>query len=60
MPAERTVFFEFTVVGAQMKAAAIDEATGVEVSVFGPASVPRGDLERLALRKLLKRLEKDH
>lgn len=53
------VFFEFTVIGAQVRVAAIDGRTGVEVVVLGPASVARADLERLALRKLQRRMEKD-
>ncbi|KPL54946.1 hypothetical protein ABB55_24210 [Prosthecomicrobium hirschii] len=54
-----TVYFEFTVIGAQVRVAAIDAASGVEVSIVGAVGVPRHDLERVALRKLMKRLEKD-
>jgi hypothetical protein len=59
MPADRTVYFEFVSIGAQVRVAAIDAESGIEVVVFGPASTPRGDLERLALRKLERRLAKD-
>ncbi|WP_181705412.1 DUF6898 family protein [Chthonobacter rhizosphaerae] len=55
-PAPRRILFEISVVGAYAKVAAIDEATGVEVSIVGPASAPRLDLQRLAERKLLARL----
>ena len=38
--------------GAQIKVIAIDGATGDEVSIIGPIHAPRGDLERVALKKL--------
>ena len=38
--------------GPSMKVVAIDAATGIEVTVIGPASAARHDLERLATRKL--------
>lgn len=50
------VYFEFTPVGPQVRVAAIDAATGIEVVVMGPASAAPTDLERLALAKLRKRL----
>jgi hypothetical protein len=52
----REVYFEFTVVGRSVKVSAIDGATGLEVSVVGPATASRADLERLALQKLNARL----
>ena len=55
-PAE--VYFEFTSYGRSVKVAAIDAATGTEVTVIGPASAARADLERLALQKLRARLRK--
>lgn len=53
----REVLFEFTPVGAVTKVAAIDAATGIEVSVMGPTHASRADLQKLALAKLRKRLE---
>ncbi len=53
------VYFEFTAIGANVKVAAIHAASGTEVSVMGPASAARSDLERLALRKLLARLGRE-
>jgi hypothetical protein len=50
------VYFEFTSVGAVTKVVAIDAATGIEVTVMGPTSASRSDLERLALQKLKTRL----
>jgi hypothetical protein len=53
------VYFEFTRVGASVKVAAIDGATGIEVTVVGPAAAAPSDLERLALAKLKARLAKE-
>ena len=36
---------------------AIDAATGVEVSAFGPVSTSQEDLNRIAVRKLKRRLK---
>jgi hypothetical protein len=57
MTDRREVLFEFTAVGAVMKVAAIDAATGVEVTVMGPVHASRADLQKLALGKLRRRLE---
>lgn len=51
------VCFEFTPIGASVKVAAIDVATGIEVSVIGPARASQADLQQLALRKLRARLK---
>ena len=56
---DRVVYFEIRQVGGLVQCAAIDGATGVEVSVFGPAGVARADIERLALAKLRRRLGRD-
>jgi hypothetical protein len=50
------VYFEFTPYGRAVKVAAIDAATGTEVSVIGPASASQADLRQLALQKLKARL----
>lgn len=49
-------YIEYRLIGAQQRADAIDPVTGIEVTVFGPANVPRDDLGRLAVRKLQRRL----
>jgi hypothetical protein len=54
---EGEVYFEFTPVGASVKVAAIDAATGTEVSIVGPARASQADLQKLALRKLKARLK---
>jgi len=56
---QNEVYFEFTRVGASVKVAAIDGATGIEVAVVGPAAAAPSDLERLALAKLRARLAKE-
>jgi len=52
----REVLFEFTAIGSVVKVSAIDAATGLEVSVMGPAKASRADLQQLALAKLNARL----
>jgi|GEM_PF-2178157 len=56
-PGRGEIYLEYTSVGGQLRAAAIDAATGVEVVVFGPANVVRDELGQLAVRKLMNRLE---
>jgi hypothetical protein len=50
------VYFEFTPVAGTVRVAAIDAATGTEVTVIGPARASEADLKRLALQKLRARL----
>jgi hypothetical protein len=52
----REVLFEFRQIGAAVRVAAIDSATGTEVTVMGPVTASRNDLQRLALNKLKARL----
>ena len=52
------VLFEFTVIGATVRVAALDAASGIEVTVLGPAGAARTDLERLAIAKLTARLSR--
>jgi hypothetical protein len=52
----RKVYFEHTVIGGTVKVTAIDSLTATEVSIMGPATATRSDLERLALQKLKARL----
>ena len=51
------VYFEFTRIGAQMRVAAIDAATGTEVIVIAPVAATRIQMQNLALAKLRRRLE---
>ncbi|WP_237155565.1 DUF6898 family protein [Oryzibacter oryziterrae] len=54
--AGREIYFEFTVIGRQVRVAAVCSVTGLEAVILGPATTPRHDLQRLALRKLEQRL----
>lgn len=59
-PVPGEVYFEFTPIGASVKVVAIDVATGVEISIVGPARATQADLQRLALQKLKARLNSGH
>lgn len=51
------VFLEFVPVGNAVKVSAVDAATGIEVSIVGPATASRDHLETVALQKLRRRLD---
>jgi hypothetical protein len=51
------VFFEFTQLGGQMRVAAIDGKTGVEVIVIAPVTATQVQMQNIALAKLKRRLE---
>jgi hypothetical protein len=53
------VYFELIAIGHSVKVTAIHAASGTEVSIVGPASAARSDLERLAIQKLAARLRND-
>ncbi len=55
-PRPGEIYLEFHQVGQQVKVTAIDAATGIEVSTFGPVSVAQEDLKRVAVRKLKRRV----
>jgi hypothetical protein len=48
----REIFIEIVTIGAYAKVSAIDSASGVEVSITGPASAERATLEAAAVAKL--------
>ena len=48
----REILIEIVTIGAYAKVAAIDAATGTEVSITGPADADRATLEAAAVRKL--------
>lgn len=56
-PPRGEVFFEITRVGPQMRVAAIDANSGIEVIVIAPASATKMQMQSLALAKLRRRLE---
>ena len=55
-PAGHEVFFEFTQIGGQMRVAAIDAATGIEVIVIAPLTATQIQMQNVALAKLKRRL----
>ncbi len=52
----REVIFEFIALGDSVRVAAVDVMTGEEVYITGPANTPQSDLERIAARKLVRKL----
>lgn len=55
-PVPGEVYIEYMTHGGQLRAVAVDAASGVEVTVFGPSSTVPDDLGRIAVRKLARRL----
>ena len=55
-PGGNEVFFEFTQIGGQMRVAAIDAATGIEVIVIAPLTATQIQMQNVALAKLKRRL----
>lgn len=51
------VYFEFVQLGVQMRVAAIDARTGVEVVVIAPVTATQVQMQNLALAKLKRRLQ---
>jgi translation initiation factor 1 (eIF-1/SUI1) len=54
------VFFEFKQIGAQVRVAAIDARTGIEVIIIAPVTATQIQMQNLALAKLKRRLESGH
>jgi len=52
----REVLFEFRKAGPQVRVAAIDVESGVEVIAIAPASATQTQMKNLALAKLRRRL----
>ncbi len=50
------VLFEFKQLGAQMRVAAIDPATSIEVVIIAPLTATQVQMQNLALAKLKRRL----
>lgn len=55
---DRDILIEIVRVGDSVKLTAIDAETGVEAVVLGPAHASRADLEKLAVNKLQRMLDK--
>ncbi|QCK86836.1 serine hydroxymethyltransferase [Phreatobacter aquaticus] len=56
---DATVYFEHIRIGQVVRVAAVCALTGTEVVVMGPANTAPSALEKLALRKLKLRIERD-
>ncbi len=55
----REILFEFRPVGNQVRVAAIDTETGIEVIVIAPLNAAQSDMQRIATAKLLRQLAKE-
>jgi len=53
----REVLFEFHQAGPQVRVAAIDVESGIEVVVIAPAAATQMQMKNLALAKLRRRIE---
>lgn len=53
------VLFEFTQLGQQMRVAAIDAATSIEVVIIAPVTATRLQMQNVALAKLRRRLAQE-
>lgn len=53
------IYFEHTVIGRAVKVSAIHADSGTEVSITGPIHTTQQELERVALQKLLRALERN-
>lgn len=53
------VLFEFTQLGAQMRVAAIDSRTGIEVVIVAPVTATQIQMQNIALAKLKRRMEQE-
>lgn len=55
----REVLFEFRHAGNQIRVAAIDATTGIEVVVIAPVHTSEAQMKSIALAKLRRRLEQE-
>ncbi len=51
------VYFEHITIGNAVKVSAIHASSGAEVSIAGPRTASQKELERVALQKLVRRME---
>ena len=54
----REIYFEHVVIGKAVKVSAIDSKSGTEVSISGPRTASQAELERVALQKLMRAMER--
>ena len=53
------IYFEFTSIGGQVRVAALDADTGIEVIVIAPNSASQVQMQQIAKAKLERRLAKE-
>jgi len=58
-PQSREVFFEFTRMDESLRVCAVDSITGIEIITIVPRTMPDSEAQKLALKKLLWRLERE-
>ena len=56
---KREIFFEFTRMDETMRVCAVDSVTGIEIVTIVPTAMPESEAQKLALKKLLWRLERE-
>lgn len=54
----RKVFFIYEVIAKQVKVTALDEASGIEVSLFSHSNTPKKHLNNVAMTKLALEIRK--
>lgn len=55
----KQVFLEYTPVGRSLKVVAIDPDTGLEATIIAPTGTPRREMDRIAVRKLERLIERE-
>jgi hypothetical protein len=55
---KREIFFEYTRMDENMRVCAVDSVTGIEIVTIVPTAMPESEAQKLALKKLLWRLER--
>ncbi len=55
----REIFFEITQLAENQRVCAVDAATGIEIITVLPATVNERDAQKIALKKLIWRLNQD-
>lgn len=57
--AKSQIYFEFASIGGQVRVAALDSETGIEVIIIAPNSASQAQMQQIAKAKLERRLAKE-
>ncbi len=57
---QREVLFEFTSIGQQVRVVALDPETGIEVVIVAPQTATQVQMQKIAMAKLERRLEREN